>query len=237
MPGTKPRKLALAGVVVRHAELGVAIPEPLRMRAIDWLEKEEIDWDEETKRRLRREKEIALLRQGKSSAACRAPRQADLNIIGPGREHVPWRHGAPWHFENLIEVMPEVDRLLAGYDAGRPLVAGPGVPSSVHRRSGSRSKAGRHAPLAGPANGRPDHRQADPRHGTDAGRDQARPETGNDPRAGAGRPGRSRGAAGRIHYYQSYADPFPEHPFFGPLSRHDWDRLHRIHCAHHLSFL
>jgi hypothetical protein len=58
-------RLAFAGVVVRHAELGVAIPEPLRERAIAWLEGEEIDWDEETKRRLRREKEMAILRQGK----------------------------------------------------------------------------------------------------------------------------------------------------------------------------
>ena len=56
-------KLAFAGVVVLHAELGVAIPEPWRVRAIDWLENEELDWDEETKRRLRREKEIALLRR------------------------------------------------------------------------------------------------------------------------------------------------------------------------------
>ena len=58
-------RLAFAGVVVRHAELGVAIPEPLRDRAITWLEGEEIDWEEEAKRRLRREKEIALLRRGK----------------------------------------------------------------------------------------------------------------------------------------------------------------------------
>ena len=62
-------KLALAGVVVRHAELGVIIPEPLRLRAIDWLENEEIDWEEETKRRLRREKEVALLRRGKPAAS------------------------------------------------------------------------------------------------------------------------------------------------------------------------
>ena len=55
-------RLAFAGVVVRHAELGVTIPAPLRDRAIAWLEAEEIDWDEETKRRLRREKEIAMLR-------------------------------------------------------------------------------------------------------------------------------------------------------------------------------
>jgi hypothetical protein len=58
-------KLAMAGVVVRHAELGVAIPEPLRLRAINWLEDEEIDWDEETKRKLRRDKEIFLLRGAK----------------------------------------------------------------------------------------------------------------------------------------------------------------------------
>ncbi|WP_165219908.1 hypothetical protein [Aquisphaera insulae] len=56
-------RLALAGVVVRHAEFGVSIPQALRERAIAFLEAEDIDWDEETKRRLRREKEIALLRR------------------------------------------------------------------------------------------------------------------------------------------------------------------------------
>ena len=44
-------RLALGGVVVRHAELGVPIPEPWRSRAIDWLENEQIDWEEETLRR------------------------------------------------------------------------------------------------------------------------------------------------------------------------------------------
>jgi hypothetical protein len=60
-------RLALVGVVVRHVELGVAIPDSLKQLAIDWLEHEEIDWDEETKRRPRREKEITLLRRAKSS--------------------------------------------------------------------------------------------------------------------------------------------------------------------------
>jgi hypothetical protein len=54
-------RLALAGIVVRHAELGVRVPEPWLRLAIDWLEHEEIDWDEATARRLRRAKEIALL--------------------------------------------------------------------------------------------------------------------------------------------------------------------------------
>ena len=55
-------RLAFAGVVVRHAEFGVVIPEDLRVRALDWLETEEIDWEEATIRRLRLQKEIALLR-------------------------------------------------------------------------------------------------------------------------------------------------------------------------------
>ena len=56
-------RLALAGIVVRHAELKVSISEEWRQRAIDWLEHEEIDWHEMTARRLRRQKEIDLLRR------------------------------------------------------------------------------------------------------------------------------------------------------------------------------
>ena len=56
-------RLALVGVVVRHAELGVPIPETWCWQAIDWLENEEIDWEEETLRRLRRRKEIDLLKR------------------------------------------------------------------------------------------------------------------------------------------------------------------------------
>jgi hypothetical protein len=61
-------RLALAGIVVRFAELGVSIPSPWRDRAINWLESEDIEWDEETARRFRRRKEIDLLRRtdGKS---------------------------------------------------------------------------------------------------------------------------------------------------------------------------
>ena len=54
-------RLALAGIVVRHAELGVAIPDELRRQALAWLEGEAIEWHEATLRRLRREAEIALL--------------------------------------------------------------------------------------------------------------------------------------------------------------------------------
>ncbi len=56
-------RLALAGIVVRHAELKIPIPDEWRQRAIDWLEREEIDWHEATERRLRRQKEVDLLRR------------------------------------------------------------------------------------------------------------------------------------------------------------------------------
>lgn len=54
-------RLAYAGVIVRHAEMGVSLPEEMRLRAIDWLKGEEIEWEEATTRRLRRQKEIDLL--------------------------------------------------------------------------------------------------------------------------------------------------------------------------------
>lgn len=54
-------RLAFVGVVVRHAEFGVAAsPDDVR-RAIDWIEHEPIEWDEPTLRNLRKQKEIALL--------------------------------------------------------------------------------------------------------------------------------------------------------------------------------
>jgi hypothetical protein len=61
-------RLAFAGVVVRHAEFGVPVPPDLRDRAIDWLRDEAIEWDEATVRRLRRQKEIALLEGLKPSS-------------------------------------------------------------------------------------------------------------------------------------------------------------------------
>jgi hypothetical protein len=57
-------RLAYCGVVVRHAELGVPVPDEIAARALRWLEHEDIDWHEATRRRLRREAEIRLLQSG-----------------------------------------------------------------------------------------------------------------------------------------------------------------------------
>jgi hypothetical protein len=62
-------RLAMAGVLVRHAELKVPIPEEWRRRAIDWLDGEEIEWESATTRKLRRQKEVDLLRRAPSAEA------------------------------------------------------------------------------------------------------------------------------------------------------------------------
>jgi hypothetical protein len=54
-------RLGFAGVVVRHAELGVPIPIDWRDRAVAWLIDEPIEWEEATSRKIRRQKEIELL--------------------------------------------------------------------------------------------------------------------------------------------------------------------------------
>lgn len=54
-------RLAYCGVVARHAELGVKTAREILELAIRWLHEEDIDWQEATLRRLRRDKEIARL--------------------------------------------------------------------------------------------------------------------------------------------------------------------------------
>jgi hypothetical protein len=44
------------------------------------------------------------------------------------------------------------------------------------------------------------------------------------------------GLRAAIAYYKASPGPVIPHPLFGPLTRPEWDRLQRIHCAHHLSF-
>ena len=39
-----------------------------------------------------------------------------------------------------------------------------------------------------------------------------------------------------IAHYRSHPEPRAPHPFFGPMTGDEWDRLHLIHSAHHLSF-
>lgn len=140
-------------------------------------------------------------------------------------------------FSNLLEVMPEVDRLLTGYDCGGQWSLGqachhlattmrysiegwPGLAPWPVRRSIGRV-IGRRVLATGIM-----------REGIKLPSGWGMiPHSDLDDRAEA------EALRGAIQYYQCLVDALPEHPFFGRLSRNDWDRLHCIHCAHHLSFL
>ncbi|QDV32800.1 hypothetical protein [Tautonia plasticadhaerens] len=62
-------RLALCGVVVLHAELGVPVPGDLRDRAASWLEHEDLDWDPQPMRDARRRREVEFLRSPPSPDA------------------------------------------------------------------------------------------------------------------------------------------------------------------------
>lgn len=40
-----------------------------------------------------------------------------------------------------------------------------------------------------------------------------------------------------IHRYRDHGGALFPHPLFGRMSRRQWDRIHCIHAAHHLSFV
>ncbi len=40
-----------------------------------------------------------------------------------------------------------------------------------------------------------------------------------------------------IERFQRSDGPLHMHPFFGRLDRSEWERLHLIHCAHHLGYM
>ena len=43
--------------------------------------------------------------------------------------------------------------------------------------------------------------------------------------------------ANAIQRYENHRGSLHAHPLFGMMSREVWDRVHCIHCAHHLSFV
>jgi len=40
-----------------------------------------------------------------------------------------------------------------------------------------------------------------------------------------------------VERYRTYAGRLAAHPLFGRMPREVWDRVHCVHCAHHLSFV
>jgi hypothetical protein len=63
------QKLAFVGVVVRHVECGVLPNAEWSRWATEWLEQEEIDWDNADARKRQRRKEIALIQKAAGPTA------------------------------------------------------------------------------------------------------------------------------------------------------------------------
>jgi hypothetical protein len=40
-----------------------------------------------------------------------------------------------------------------------------------------------------------------------------------------------------LNHFSGYTGAVADHPFFGRMTKPEWIRLHLIHCAHHLSFV
>ena len=211
-------------------------PTRLRARAIDWLEHEEIDWDEATVRRLRREKEIALLRPERIRRI--GLFTGPLIINGPGGNPERWRDERPLYFRQPDQVMPDVDSLLAGYERGGNWSLGRGLPApraNVLRFSIEgwpvrspwliRRTVG---PLVWQSRARPGRMP----EGIKLTETRVRsPMPDLDDRAEAEALPRS-----SLQYYTGHSDPLSEHPFFGRSAARTG--IDFTACtAHHLSFL
>jgi hypothetical protein len=134
------------------------------------------------------------------------------------------------HFDRLDDVMPEVERLLAGHvtvgdwslgqicdhlaaaiclllEGGLGVSPRP-VPEAVRRRFLRRDRFP---------------------EGVEAPHPALLPPARED-RVGADALGRS------IERFTAAAGPLPAHPYLGPMSKDEWARFHCLHCAHHLGF-
>lgn len=140
----------------------------------------------------------------------------------------------PLHFAGLAEVMPEVDRLLAGHTTVGRWSLGQICNHLSQALIGSIDGFPEKAPwmlrkTIGPiakhqvlTSGRMPEGVSLP--------EKYLPRPGLDARAEA------EALRGALHLYSAHTGPMADHPLFGPLDRGQWTRLHCIHCAHHLSF-
>ena len=137
-------------------------------------------------------------------------------------------------FSNLAEVMPEVDRLLAGHRtvgkwtlgqicnhlSGAIRVSVEGVPFQapwpVRKLIGPIAKRSVFSKGRMPSGVRLPEKFA--------------PGPGLDARAEA------EALRAAIRLFSAEAGPLAPHPLFGPLTIAEWQRFHCIHCAHHLGF-
>jgi Protein of unknown function (DUF1569) len=135
-------------------------------------------------------------------------------------------------FASLDDVMPEVERLLAGH-----VTVGRWTLGQIlnHLSTAILLTAMAPASSSGPTREEDVFRRrffhrgrfAD---GLEVPLPEMLPQPGLDPRAEADALRRA------IARYASRTGPSPAHPRLGPMTVDEWTRFHRIHCAHHLGF-
>ncbi|MFO0951981.1 MAG: DUF1569 domain-containing protein [Isosphaeraceae bacterium] len=137
-------------------------------------------------------------------------------------------------FESLDQVMPDVDRLLEGHETVGQWSLGQICHHLTVAMVGSMDKFPGAFPwivraTIGPIVFRRMLSQGRMPEGVWLPKN-AVPKPGLDARAEA------EALRAAVRLYQGHSGPMAVHPFFGRLSREQWDGLHKLHCAHHLSF-
>jgi hypothetical protein len=138
-------------------------------------------------------------------------------------------------FSRLDEIMPEVDRLLAGYVPARNWSLGQvcnhisgNIRASIEGFAVSGPWVVRKT--LGPVIKKMILKSGEIKEGMKT-LESLVPKPDLDDRAEA------EALRASIAYYLAHPLPRASHPFFGRMTAEEWDRLHCIHCAHHLSFV
>ncbi len=141
----------------------------------------------------------------------------------------------PLQFATLDEVMPEVDRLI---ERGHTTVGKWTLGQICNHLAGALTKSVEGIPFRAPWILRKTIAPFFLRRLLRTGRmpegfrlpESALPKPGLDARAEA------ETLRAALRFYAAHTGPMASHPFFGAIGRETWDRIHLIHCAHHLSF-
>ncbi len=137
-------------------------------------------------------------------------------------------------FSSLDQVMPEVDRLLGGYKTVGNWSLGQMCSHLTQAIAGSVDGFPGQAPwllrkTIGPSIIRGILKHGKMREGVELP-EAFRPRSGLDDRAEA------EALRAAVRLFAAHQGPMAEHPLGVRLSHADWERLHSVHCAHHLSF-
>ncbi len=135
-------------------------------------------------------------------------------------------------FASLDEVMPEVERLLAGHAT----VGAWSLGQILDHLAFALDRVAR-----GPAASEPPTAEQQEVHRRFFAGDRF-PDGIELPSAFSPPPNDDPGAAAEalraaIAAFAARTAPFPAHPRLGPLTGEEWVKLHRMHCAHHLGFV